>query len=188
MKTELSSLLDGELASEHEMAVLAAVCADVDLWATWHEYQLIGDVLRSESHLALDLSGRIMAGLQHEPAWLLPAQRTSTKQRAMRIFQGGMRVAAALAGVGAVAWLALSTPQTSMPPQGAPLALAQPATEQRVAAVDSTRTPTAVAESESNEPSQAGRLQSYLVAHQAYSSANRFDGGAGYVRTVAASR
>lgn len=206
MKSELSSLFDDELASEHQSTVVAALCTDADLRAAWHDYQLIGDALRAGSHpdpaldLDRDVTARVMAALQHEPALLVPRLRTgaatsssraSTKQAMLRLVQGGMRYAAALAGVGVVAWLALSAPQTS--PQMAPELLARktaPAVAQ-VAQVEQAATqPAAAAQAtaSASEPAQTGRLQSYLVAHQAYSPGNRFDGGAGYMRTVAASR
>ncbi|SMB26712.1 putative Anti sigma-E protein RseA family protein [Sterolibacterium denitrificans] len=203
MKSELSSLFDDELASEHQSTVVAALCTDADLRAAWHDYQLIGDALRAESHpdpaldLDRDVTARVMAALQREPALFVPRLRTdtatpshrsSTKQTMLHLVQGGMRYAAALAGVGVVAWLALSAPQTS--PQMAPELLARK-TAPVVAQVERvTQQPTAAAQATAvaSEPAQTGRLQSYLVAHQAYSPGNRFDGGAGYMRTVAASR
>lgn len=201
MKSELSSLLDDELASEHQAAVVAALGDDAELRATWHDYQLIGDALRSRSashpgfdfDLDLDLTARVMAALQYEPVFLVPRRhaRISTKQAALRLVQGGMRYAAALAGVGVVAWLALSAPQTS--PQAAPDLLTRmqertPAVAKVAAAQPPAAPAQATAAAAASEATQAGRLQSYLVAHQAYSPSNRFDGGAGYVRTVAATR
>lgn len=183
MKNELSSLLDDELNAEHQAAVVAALCADTELCATWCQYQLIGDALRSRQHLTLDLTPRVMQQLAHEPAYLLPAHRQQKSFRHQRLawLQGGMRVAAAVAGVAVVGWLALSA--------GGPSE--QQLRQMRVVAA----APAPVAANTQAQPagelpqrqnqSQTSRLQSYLVAHQAYSPGNRFDGGASYVRTVA---
>ena len=55
-------------------------------------------------------------------------------------------------------------------------------------ALAQTDTPAAVQTVAATSPIDADRLQPYLMAHQAYSPGNRFDGGAGYVRTVATIR
>lgn len=181
MKSELSSLLDDELEGERQQALLSALRSDAELRSTWSEYHLIGDALRRTPQLNVDLTARVMAGLQREPAILVPQARVSAAERAARARQGAMRYVAAVAGVGVVGWLALSGPQTAT--QNAPQRMARVA-----AAVPLAEVPHAVPTAQALQAGNASRMQAYLVAHQAYSPSNRFDGGAGYVRTVAATR
>lgn len=177
MKTELSSLLDGELEGDRHQAVLSALHDNPELRTTWNEYHLIGDALRRASHLELDLTARVLTELQREPAILTPRSRRGQKEPMQGVV---LRYAAAVAGVGAVAWLALSDPATlPMTAHPSPPVLAQ-------VVVDRTSPPQRVREIKQGD--EASRLQAYLVAHQTYSPGNRFDGGAGYIRTVAASR
>mgnify|MGYP000984566451 FL=1 len=86
-----------------------------------------------------------------------------------------------MAGVGVVGWLALSAPQTAS--QNAPQRMAR-----IVAVAPTAEVPHVVPTAQPVQAGNASRMQAYLVAHQAYSPSNRFDGGAGYVRTVAATR
>ncbi len=169
MKSELSSLLDDELESDRRQAVLTVLCNDAEVRTKWCEYHLIGDALRRTPQLDIDLTARVMAGLQHEPAILAPQPHTARRE----VGQGVMRYAAAVAGVAAVAWLALSGPTAT-----------QPATQH----AQQTLARMVVATQPEVQPGNSSRMQAYLVAHQAYSPSNRFDGGAGYIRTVAAIR
>lgn len=197
MKSEISALFDDELADRQPSAVLAALKTNAELRTAWQDYQLIGDTLRSASCLDCDLTMQVMSAIEHEPVYLASRQNAQSSRlpaRGLRLLHGGMRVAAALAGVGVVAWLVLSAPQSAQQTmQGlraqveTPVAaqqLIQPARQQALVQ----RTPATPAVAAASDAVQAGRLQSYLVAHQAYSPANHFDGGAGYVRTVAATR
>ncbi len=175
MKSELSSLLDDELESERQQPVLAALQGDPELRAAWGQYHLIGDALRSTPKLHVDLTDRVMAELQREPTILVPQARAS---RGVQFAYGGLRYAAALAGVAVVGWLALSGPQTAS--QTLPASLARSAMPQAASE------PGPVVQTV--QAANANRMQSYLVAHRTYAPNNRLDGGAGYVRTVAAIR
>ena len=183
MKNELSLLFDDELDADMQPVVLAALQTDPQLRAVWGEYQQIGDALRRTHHLELDLTARVMAGLQHEPTILAPSATVTAFQRQAandnRWYHGVLRAAAAVAGVAVVGWLALSAPAPSGSVPGAGVA--------REALVQ-TDTPAAVQTVAATSPIDADRLQPYLMAHQAYSPGNRFDGGTGYVRTVATIR
>lgn len=182
MKSELSSLLDGELEEDRHQAVFSALRDDTELRSTWSNYHLVGDALRHTSRLDMDLTARIMADLQREPTILAPRRDHGQPMRGALL-----RYAAAIAGVGAVAWLALSEPATMSATDRArtsqSIATLAQATQTMVAPASNSRL--VQTQEQDNE---RHRLQSYLVAHQAYSPGNRFDGGAGYVRTVAAAR
>ena len=162
MKTELSCLFDNELETHHQQAVLSALHNDEDLRFTWDRYQLIGDTLRGASALATNITPGVMAVLHGEPTILAPAARRPTG-----VLRNAAALAASLTGVAVVGWLALSPPVS--PVAVAPL-MAKSASPVVAGAPES------------------GRMQEYLMAHQAYSPSSRIQGGASYIRTISASR
>lgn len=122
-------------------------------------------------------------------------------------------LAAALSGVAVVAWLALSAQGSGQPSavadkatllnaatQGAAQASAAGAASAppaQLAVADTLQTrraPPVAAPGVADvaaaplADAQAEHLRTYLVAHQAYASAQRFEGGASYIRMVAAQR
>src|ERR1035437_2890375 len=108
MKTEfsaeLSSLFDNELLdADRQQALLTALHGNAGLRAAWDDYQLIGDTLRRSPDLAVNLTSRVMDDLRHEPTILAPQVRS-----ARGISRYAAALAASLAGVGVVGWLALS--------------------------------------------------------------------------------
>ncbi len=173
MKARLSALMDGELEAHEIPPVLDALSRDESLRKDWCDYQLIRDAVRRENHLQVDLTGGVMAALQNEPTVLAPAG--AAKAVAERQVGGWMALAATLAGVGVVAWMALSSGQ--MDPSRAPAVAAggvpgDAAAVRSVAAVDA--------------PSV--RMQEFLVAHQTYAASGQMQSGTRYIRTVAAGR
>lgn len=78
--------MDGEVAA-HEAAAAVELAKDGEGAAHWREYQLIGDVLRSEdllgAHSTEDFLGRFSAKLDAEPHLLVPAvaQRAQAEER-----------------------------------------------------------------------------------------------------------
>ena len=70
-KEQLSALMDGDLS---EMEVLKELGTDPALQETWSRYHLIGDAMRGDLpvNLQLDLSDSIMLALEDEPAILAP--------------------------------------------------------------------------------------------------------------------
>lgn len=210
MKSELSQLVDGELDEARHAAVLNALRENASLRSTWHDYQLIGDALRHTNGLSADLTNRVMLDLQHEPTLLVPQSRAARAASAANEPRW-LRHAAAMAGVAVVGWLAWSSPQsptsmlkplntvsaknslTSVAPVDADsaafnvVAVAEQSGARTLQSPASTlsRTRVSATQSRQNEV-EAERLQSYLLAHQAYSPAHRLDGGAAYMRTVAA--
>jgi len=159
MKTEISCLLDNELETHRQQAVLTALRNDEELRSAWDRYQLIGDSLRGGSGLATDITSAVMSRLRDEPTVLAPSSR-----RSGGLVRSAAALAASLTGVAVVGWLALSspTPQTAI----APLA--------------KSAKPAATGNTE--------RMQEYLMAHQAYAPSSRIQGGASYNRTISATR
>ncbi|WP_323889964.1 RseA family anti-sigma factor [Aeromonas veronii] len=70
-KEQISALMDGDLS---DAEVLNELEMDSDLQDTWGRYHLIGDAMRGDLpvNLQLDLSDSIMAALEDEPSILAP--------------------------------------------------------------------------------------------------------------------
>lgn len=168
MKTRISALMDGELDDHETEEVLRSLRRNPDLSHEWAQYQLIGDSLRNERHLETDLVSRVMSSLEHEPVVLAPLN----KRKADRPHPL-MALAATVAGVAVVGWVALGNPEISSlgPPQM--LATAKPAVDSAVEKVK-------LVENE--------KLHDYLLAHHAHAPTAAVATGARYVRTVSMER
>lgn len=165
MKSRLSGLMDGEVDAQEAAAVLDAVKRDPDLRACWQHYQLIGDALRGERSFDGDITRDVMDALGDEPVVLAPRRREPAWQRTV------LALAASVAGVALVSWVALGTQDAGAP--NSPPVAAAPAP----AAIDAV----AVA-------APSASMQEYLVAHQAQTGKLRFRGGTENIRTVAVGR
>lgn len=163
MTKELSALLDGELETHEEPTLWAAMRATPHLRQTWQSYKLIGDAIRNERGLACDITGKVMHELADEPVVLVPRSRS-----ARRWSNAIMAMAASVAGIAVVGWLALGHQLQ----QGEPAALAQNGKTQTVATAPA--------------PVQAQGMQEYVLAHQANAPGFHLQGGTQHVRTVSA--
>lgn len=163
MKSKLSGLLDGELPRQDSQVLFDQLKRDDDLCRRWQEYLLIRDALKGRP-LETDLTARVMASLEVEPTVLAPARPAAGSPR---WGQALLAMAATLAGVAVVGWLALGPGERT----AGPVAAGQP---QQVAQVQA-------------RPA-ARDMREYLMAHEAQSSSLRFRGGAEHIRTVAATR
>jgi sigma-E factor negative regulatory protein RseA len=105
MKERVSALLDGALDEEASARVLDSLKRDAALRREWGNYCLIGDVLRENDGLALDISRKVMLQIEDEPTVLAPVVRRAGGQGVIRHL---MPVAASLMGVAAVAWVAVT--------------------------------------------------------------------------------
>jgi len=166
MNDQLSALMDGELDDAESRQIYTSLARDPETRQAWHDYHLLGAALRNEPYLATDLTARVMAALEDEPVVLAPRNRSRVGRTDSG--HGWMALAASVAGVAFVGWIALAPPSSTT--SGAVVASVQKA-------------PVVVAESGTT---QAARLQEYLVAHQAHSPSMSPQGGARYVRTVSA--
>lgn len=163
MRSEISALLDGELAPDAAGRAIDALRQNADLCREWETYYLIGDALRRSPPLSTGFSDRVMARLVQEPTVLAPAAMAQTRKGILRF---ALPLAASVMGAGVVGWVALSINA----PQPAQVAAAPSPVQQ-------------AARPASAQISQ-GALKEYLVAHQAYSPSGRMQGVAPYVRTV----
>jgi sigma-E factor negative regulatory protein RseA len=179
--SEISALFDGEL-EEHE--VRAAIKASVRDQDGWRMYALISDGLRGDCPNAPDLTAGVMSRLREEPVVLAPRVLGSRTHH-----HPLLALAASVAGVAVVGWLALAgNPQA--PVSGENMAASKPATV--ASAVTPGLTFVAVRESPAggtlrpNEkhPVQAD-LSEYLLAHHAQSPTSHLHDSTQQIRTVA---
>lgn len=162
MKTDISALLDDELELGAAGRTIDALRRDKELREAWNVYHLIGDSLRNTPAYSSDMTEQVMARLAEEPVLFVPSAR---QMRTPLRF--ALPLAAAVTGMAAVGWVALS------------LNVPQPidiTAKQKQPGLP----PTQVAE-RSQPP---GALKEYLVAHQAHSQGGGIQGVAPYVRTV----
>lgn len=164
---KISQLMDGEL-NEHESRLeIGRLEHDEALVQTWATYHLIRDVLRDEADAGAGLAARVGERLQREPTVLAPRIRLAAS-----VVNHPLRIAAAVAGVGVVAWLAFfSQPR----PGNEPIAdTRRPELPSRVVAVPIPPVPASV----------KGEMNRYLVAHQEFSPTTAMQGVGSYSRTV----
>lgn len=170
MKNELSAFVDGE-AEVHEICgLLAAMRTDADLRQSMSLYRLIGDSMRNEGSLDRDLLPGVMQALAEGPVVLAPKIRQKAATRPL------LALAASLAGVAVVGWLAIA-PRLPEPSLIARTELAAPVRVE----------PVTLARVRSISPQvSGGNMQEYLVAHQASVSSIQLSSAAGHIRTVSA--
>jgi sigma-E factor negative regulatory protein RseA len=97
---DISALFDGEL-EEHE--VRAAIQASLNDPGSWRLYGLIGDGLRGEPVDVPDMTASVMSRIGDEPVVLAP-RNLKTRQRHHPL----LALAASVAGVAVVGWVALT--------------------------------------------------------------------------------
>ena len=161
MKDRISAFMDGELDDRAAGAAIEAMGRDAEARDAWRTYHLISDALRDGRLLSSDFTERVARQLAAEPTVLAP-RRLQPQPRAW------YALAASVAAVALVGWLAFAPQQAPVAPvaQQAP-ALAQAAAPAKPALV----------------PLPSG-TNDYLLAHQAFSPRVSFQGMAPYVRTV----
>jgi sigma-E factor negative regulatory protein RseA len=158
MKDRISEFMDGELDDRAAGGVIEALGRDDEARDAWRSYHLIGDTLRDSRLLSPGFTARVARQLAAEPAVMAPG-RLQPQPRTW------YALAASVAAVGLVGWLAFA-------PQQSPVA---PVAQQQAPAVAQTKPALVPLPSGTND---------YLLAHQAYSPRVSLQGMAPYVRTV----
>jgi sigma-E factor negative regulatory protein RseA len=158
MNDRISVFMDGELEDKAAGELIDVLGRDQAARDAWRTYHLIGDALRDSRLLSPGFSGRVAQALQAEPTVLAP-RRLQPQPRTW------YALAAGVAGIGLVGWLAFAPQQTAVAP------LAQEA-------------PAAVAQSKPNIVPLPSGANDYLLAHQGFSPRVSLQGMAPYVRTV----
>jgi sigma-E factor negative regulatory protein RseA len=161
---KVSQLMDGELGEHEARLEILRLEHDEGLVQAWATYHLVRDVLRDEAAAGAGLAARVCERLQHEPTVVAP--RTRLAARAARY---SLPMAATVAGVAVVAWLAFSSqPHPDRIAENAPRA-----------------TPNQSASPAPPVPTPVkGEMNEYLLAHQEFSPTTAMQGVGSYVRTV----
>lgn len=165
----ISALMDGELDDVEAAGQLKQLVTSEVLQAAWHEYHLIGDVIRRESVATVGFTARLHGALDREPTVLAPRALPAVSKKA-RLY--AMSAAASVAGVAAVVWLAYVNNPGVLTGGGQLVAVVAP--------------PSATVNVEPRAVSETARpeVADYLMAHQEYSPSNTMRGVASYIRTV----
>jgi sigma-E factor negative regulatory protein RseA len=151
--------MDGELDDRAAGEVIDVLGRDEQALDTWRTYHLIGDALRDSRLLSAGFTARVARQLATEPAVLAPGRLQSQPRTRYAL-------AASVAAVALVGWLAFA-------PQQSPVA---PVARQQPAPIAQARQPALV-------PLPSG-TNDYLLAHQGFSPRVSLQGMAPYVRTV----
>jgi sigma-E factor negative regulatory protein RseA len=166
---KISQLMDGELEGRECDLELKRLKADGALTQSWAAYHLIGDVLRHEACINVDLARRVHERLEKEPTVIAPHTRF-----AARVVRYTLPMAATVAGIAVVGWLALSfrpeIESTGIMTAKAPQAVVQAPPPKPVV--------------ERTVLSANGQMNDYLLAHQEFSPSSDLQGLAPYIRTV----
>lgn len=101
MKQKISALMDSDLALNDAEHLIKSVKAKGEAAEAWSTYHLIGDVLRNDPAMRLDLTSRIMKQIAKEPTVLAPKPSTLTNHPVL------WSMAASLTGVFFVGWMVL---------------------------------------------------------------------------------
>ena len=167
MNDRISELMDGELEDREAARLIGTLGGEGEARDAWRTYHLIGDALRDTSVLSAGFAARVAEKIAQEPTVLAP--RGLPSERPRNWFAVPAAVAAGLAGISVVGWLALA-PQTRAPAPVAtvapPLAQVQPAQPQTIPLPSAT--------------------SDYLLAHQGFSPRSSLQGMSAYARTVSA--
>lgn len=175
MKERISAVMDGEHDAQEFAHALADLRDPGEAQDTWNTYHLISDALRDTRLTSRGFAARVCARLEGEPTVLAPRteDRAAPAASPERTRWFALSAVASLAAVAFVGTIAL------MPPPGAEQApVAQAPARQAVAPVAASG-----AKSPASVP-LTNAANDYLLAHQAYSPRNSFQGVAPYVRTV----
>lgn len=175
--SELSALFDGELEEHEVRAAVTAALDEDDLRDSWQLYALIGDGLRGDCPDAPDLAASVMAHVREEPVVLAP-RNLRTQRRTHPMYA----LAASLAGVAVVGWLALAGNPRAPAADGAGSTLAAASPAPSIAKVE----PVAVGKPADSQPLR-GDMSEYLLAHQLQAGTPHPAASTRQIRTVAMS-
>ena len=161
-----SALMDGELDARQSENEIARLGQDPAARSDWEVFHLIGDAMRGNRAMAAGVARRVSERLAQEPTVLAPRAKRPT-----RAVTYALSAAASLSAVALVGWVALQSPaRGGEQAAGTPPAPAAPAD---------------AAPQLASVPSD-GRMNDYLMAHQAFSPSTSLQGLAAYIRTISA--
>jgi sigma-E factor negative regulatory protein RseA len=167
MKEKISALMDGELDGKVAAALVEEIGRGGEAREAWVAYHLAGDALRETRALSEGFSARFARRLAEEPTVLAPRRIAPRFAGSRPWLAMPAAVAASLAGVALVGWLAFA-PQAQQ--QSVPVAAATPPAPRIETRPQRIPLPTATPD--------------YLLAHQGFSPRLSLEGMAPYARTV----
>ena len=165
MKEKISAWMDGELEGSAGEALFEEVRRGGEAREAWRLYHLAGDAMRDTRLLSDGFAARLAQRL-HAEATVLAPRRAAARPRWIAM---PAAVAASLAALALVGWLAFAPQQQAQPSMPlaqapAPAAVKPPARPARVPLPSAT--------------------PDYLLAHQGFSPRITLEGMAPYARTV----
>ncbi|MEW6164366.1 MAG: sigma-E factor negative regulatory protein [Pseudomonadota bacterium] len=176
---DLSALFDGETEAMTVRQVTAAARQEPELRDAWRAYALIGEQLRHEGHAVPDMTADIMDRIRQEPVVFAPHRLPApTRQHPL------LALAASVAGIAMVGWLALSG-DSHVLPSGSDLAAVPPG--QTFARIDRADLPPAAPARAAAETTARADMSEYLLAHQTQAANFRLGDSTEHVRTVSMS-
>lgn len=162
MNEQLSALIDDEIALTDAAHLLAAVQSSKHLADAWSQYHLIGDAMRGTPAFSADFKQNLMQKIDLEATVLSPnaqVNRNESKVAAARTkLPPSWSIAASVAAVMVVGWMAVQQPMTVADMKVAALA---PVTVKSAPPEAKVTEKTTVAELKESIPTE------YLMAHQA---------------------
>jgi sigma-E factor negative regulatory protein RseA len=192
----VSTLMDGEHNMDEAGRQIVRLKTDAAMRETWDTYHLIGDVMRGGAAVARVKPGfaaRVSERLAQEPTVLAPQASRLVPRLARNLHDHALGLAASVAAVAVVGWVAMSTmaPDSPISPSNglAPTLATSPAKPAPVTPVVAEARPAAPAPktdvAEAAVPAE--RMQEYLLAHQGVSPSTAIQGVTPYIRTVSGS-
>jgi sigma-E factor negative regulatory protein RseA len=167
-RERISALMDGEIDEADLGAQVKRTADGGELARCWDTYHLIGESLRREPGLKLDLAAGISRALASEPTILAPG-RAAVMPPVQRMRTFALSMAATIAGIGVVVWMVLGQ-------QG----------DGAGGRLDVTQSGAVAPRAELAAQAADSDVNDYMMAHQEYSPTAAMHGVASYVRTVSA--
>jgi sigma-E factor negative regulatory protein RseA len=161
MTDRISELMDGELEDRDAARLIGTLGNEGEARDAWRLYHLVGDAMRDTRVLSAGFAARVTEKIALEATVLAPKALKAEGSR--NWFAVPAAVAAGVAGVSVVGWLALA-PQAQAP-------------QQPVVAQVQAKPQTIPLPSETPD---------YLLAHQGFSPRSSLQGMSAYARTVSA--
>jgi len=177
--SQLSALVDDELADIEIDLVLRRLSRDHDARDCWERYHLISDVIQGHhvpAALDTDFAARVRQAIEAEPLPQAVARPLPAWYKPVTGF--GLAASVAL-----IALFGLKLNQTDALPPTAPLAATTPALSSPSRSLPIQMAAMTQPASPIGEPAEA-RLNSYLVNHNGYASMSSVNGMLPYVRMV----
>ncbi|MCB5191675.1 sigma-E factor negative regulatory protein [Methylobacillus arboreus] len=123
MKSQISALMDGDVALEDAEYLYTTLKSGGETTQAWADYHLIGDAMRGNPVFNPDFTERLMASLDQEPILLVPAVK---RKQALLKNSKLWSVAASVSAVAFVGWVVLQQQvQNGIDDDATPMEIAQ---------------------------------------------------------------